>query len=218
MKFDLIDMEHWERKAHYDHYINHVVCTYSMTVNVDITSLKGKKLYPAMLWLLTDTVNEMREFRTSLAPEGVGIFENMHPSYTIFNQEKKLFSVIWTEFDKDYTVFLSRYERDCEIYSAASEFAPKQHKPMNTFDVSMIPWTTFSSFHLNIAGGGQHLLPIFTMGRFFTEENKTMLPIAVQVHHAVCDGYHVGMFFDKLQNKIAEFQLPKVQNETESKH
>lgn len=27
-----------------------------------------------------------------------------------------------------------------------------------------------------------------------------MLPVAFQVHHAVCDGYHVGMFVQKLQD------------------
>ena len=32
-----------------------------------------------------------------------------------------------------------------------------------------------------------------------------MLPLAIQVHHAVCDGYHVGMFVEKLQKYIDEF-------------
>jgi len=32
-----------------------------------------------------------------------------------------------------------------------------------------------------------------------------MLPLAIQVHHAVCDGYHVGMFVVNLQKYIDEF-------------
>ncbi|MEA5014321.1 MAG: CatA-like O-acetyltransferase [Candidatus Limiplasma sp.] len=105
MTFRLIDMDRWKRKEYYERYLNEVVCTYSLTANLDVTSLEGKRLYPAMLWLLTDTVNEMPEFRTSLTPEGVGVYDTMNPSYTIFNKESESFSVIWTAFDSDDSVF-----------------------------------------------------------------------------------------------------------------
>ena len=42
-------------------------------------------------------------------------------------------------------------------------------------------------------------------GKYFEQEGKRFLPLAIQVHHAVCDGYHVGLFVEKLQRKIAEF-------------
>ena len=66
MAFRLIDIESWDRREFYEHFIGEVVCTYSAVVNLDITNLKGQKLYPAMIWLLTKTVNDMPEFRTSL--------------------------------------------------------------------------------------------------------------------------------------------------------
>ena len=48
-------------------------------------------------------------------------------------------------------------------------------------------------------------MPVFTIGKYFAQEDKIMLPLALQVHHAVCDGYHVGMFLEKLQTKLNEF-------------
>ena len=93
MAFKLIDIENWERKEFYEHFINEVVCTYSAVVNLDITNLKGQKLYPAMIWLLTKTVNDMPEFRTSLTAEGLGVYDDMHPMYTVFNKEKKNMSI-----------------------------------------------------------------------------------------------------------------------------
>ena len=35
---------------------------------------------------------------------------------------------------------------------------------------------------------------------------KRLLPLAIQVHHAVCDGYHVGLFVDKLQKYTHGFE------------
>ncbi len=92
MAFRLIDIENWERKEFYEHFINQVVCTYSVVVNLDITNLKNHRLYPAMIWLLTKTVNDIPEFRTSLTSEGLGIYDEMHPMYTVFNKENKNFS------------------------------------------------------------------------------------------------------------------------------
>ena len=37
------------------------------------------------------------------------------------------------------------------------------------------------------------------------ENEKTMLPLAIQVHHAVCDGYHLGKFIETLQANINKF-------------
>ena len=128
----------------------------------------------------------------------------MNPAYTVFNKENKTFSVIWTEFNSDYQEFLKSYEADKAQFSS-SNFAPKPDKPPNTFDISMIPWFTFSSFNINVFGDGKYFLPIFTIGKFFEENGKRMLPLAIQVHHAVCDGYHVGRFVKRLQEKTDSF-------------
>ncbi len=205
MGFHLIDMDHWPRKEFYLHYLNDVVCSYSVNVELDITTLRGEKLYPAMIWLLTGVVNKFQEFRTSLTDNGPGYFDVMNPNYTIFNDAEKTFSCIWTEFTEDYALFCKRYQEDTERYSCSTQFAPKPGIPKNCFDISMVPWLTFSGFNINVFGAEKHLLPIFTMGKWKEKDNKRILPLAIQVHHAVCDGYHVGMFVEELQRKITEW-------------
>lgn len=205
MAFALIDLETWERREFYEHFINEVRCTYSTTVQLDITSLKGCRLYPAMIWLLTQTVNQLPEFRTALTDAGPGIYDRLHPAYTIFNQESKTFSGIWTEAHSDYSEFLRAYEADAAMFSSSVKFAPKPNRPSNTFDISMVPWFTFTAFNINVFDQGTYFLPIFTMGKFFDTGGKRMLPLAIQVHHAVCDGYHVGRFLEILQEKISSF-------------
>ncbi|MDE5896241.1 MAG: type A chloramphenicol O-acetyltransferase [Clostridia bacterium] len=202
MKFELLDFDKWERCEYYKHYTKEVVCSYSMTVNIDISNLRNHKLYPTMLWLLTKTVNKFPEFRTALTEKGLGVYDNMLPAYTIFNKDKKNFSVIWSEYSEDYGEFLKNYNADVEKYKNSIEFFPKKNRPANTFDVSMIPWATFSSFNINTFNSDKYFLPIFTMGKYFEQDGKRYLPLSIQVHHAVCDGFHVSMFIDSLQNEI----------------
>lgn len=206
MTFHPIDPETWDRREYYLHYTREVPCTWSMTVELDITPLEGQRLYPAMLWLLTDTVNRLPQFRTAHTPRGLGIYGEMNPSYTILNPEKKTFSSIWTEFSPDYREFLARYTADVEEYQTSAAFAPKPGQPENCFDVSMLPWAAFTAFNLNLYDSRNYLLPIFTIGKKFRREGKTLLPLALQVHHAVCDGYHAGQFLETLQRSIDNFQ------------
>ena len=172
MAFRLIDIENWERKEFYEHFINQVVCTYSVVVNLDITNLKNHRLYPAMIWLLTKTVNDIPEFRTSLTSEGLGIYDEMHPMYTVFNKENKNFSGIWSYFSEDYDAFLKDYEVDAEKYRTSTCYAPKDGTPSNSFNISMVPWMEFTGFNINVFNDGHFLLPIFTMGKYFDREGK----------------------------------------------
>lgn len=123
----------------------------------------------------------------------------------IFNGESKNVSTIWTEFHCDYCKFLQSYEADVKEFSSSVKFSPKPNRPPNAFDISMVPWLTFTSFNINVFGRGKHFIPIFTMGKFFDSDGRRTLPLAVQVHHAVCDGYHVGRFIEILQENVHLF-------------
>ena len=41
MAFKLINIENWERREFYEHFISQVVCSYSVSVNLDITNLSN---------------------------------------------------------------------------------------------------------------------------------------------------------------------------------
>lgn len=206
MIFNPIDLDTWSRKPYFDHYVNNVRCTYSMTANIDITRLleaikkKGIKLYPALIHMITAVVNRHREFRTCLdARNRLGYWDSMSPSFTIFHDDDKTFSSVWTPYCEDYKEFYRRYLDDMEKYGSVKQFAAKTNEPPNTFPVSSIPWVSFTGFNLNVYTEGTYFLPIFTMGKYFKQDEKILLPLSVQLHHAVCDGYHAGLMFNELQ-------------------
>lgn len=82
----------------------------------------------------------------------------------------------------------------------------KPNTPENTFPISMIPWTSFEGFNLNLKNGYDYLLLIFTMGKYYYENDKIILPLSIQVHHAVCDGFHTCRFLNELQEMINQLQ------------
>lgn len=205
MNFNIINKEDWHRKEYFDHYFNEIPCTYSMTVKLDITKIKNsdRKLYPTMLYFITKVVNRHIEFRTAIDINGnLGVFDEMLPCYTVFNKESETFSNIWTQYCDSYDEFCKLYEKDIEMFGSVKKMVAKPNIPENNFPVSMIPWTTFDGFNLNLQKGYQYLLPIFTMGKYYEENSRYILPLAIQVHHAVCDGFHVSRFVNELQELV----------------
>lgn len=176
-----------------------------MTVKLDITQIQKKqmKLYPAMLYYLATIVNRHSEFRTAINQAGeLGTYDEMIPSYTIFHEDTETFSDLWTEYMPNIEEFSRAYENDIQRYGSNHRMIGKPDVPENVFTVSMIPWSTFESFNLNLQKGYDYLIPIFTMGKYCEEDGKILLPLAVQVHHAVCDGFHICRFVNELQELI----------------
>ena len=209
MLYTVIDREHWPRKEYFEHYLHTVPCTYSMTVEIDITSVRQKKLklYPTMLYFLAKTVNGMEQFRMSFRESGeLVLYETMSPCYTVFHKETKTFSNLWTEYASQYSEFCRRYDEDIACFGAIEAMNAKPHQPENCFTVSMLPWAAFESFHLHV-DGYEYLRPIFTLGKYRKRDGRYWIPMAVQVHHAVCDGYHVCSFIEAFQNAVHALDL-----------
>ena len=206
--FQLIDRSKWKREEYFNHFFSNVPCTYSMTVRLDITTLREKEvnLYPTMLYLIACCVNRHEEFRTALNVNGeVGVYDYLSPCYTIFHKHSETFSNIWTEYCCDYNLFCIEYNHDIMKYGSIETMIAKPNAPENTFPVSMIPWVNFEGFNLNLQKRYDYLLPIFTMGKFEMINGRCILPLAIQVHHAICDGFHLSRFVNELQEKVEQF-------------
>ncbi len=205
--FSIVDIESWERKEYFLHYYNEVRCTYSITINVDITEIysrvkdRGLKLYPTLIWWIANAVNHFKFLRFNHDGDGnIGYYDKVNPSFTFMPPNSDKFHVLWCKYDHSFQVF---YDCCVEIMDACdtSKMFPMEDMPKNCFDISSVPWIEFTSFNLNVLTG-TYLPPIFTTGKLIKGKDKIAIPFCLQVHHSICDGYHAGQFFTYLQ-KIA---------------
>ncbi|MGE7998434.1 type A chloramphenicol O-acetyltransferase [Lysinibacillus sp. NPDC093190] len=210
MIFNKIDRKNWHRHEYFEHYITQQT-TFSMTSEIDISILHKNikdnnfKFYPTFIYMVTKAINTNIAFRMCFNSQGeLGYWEKLNPSYTIFNEESETFSSIWTATSDKFKQFHQNYESDIKKYNGRISLFPKSPIPENIFHISMIPWSSFTGFNLNISNGGNYLLPIITAGKFVQKENAIYLPVSLQMHHAVCDGYHAGLFMNYLQSYADE--------------
>ncbi len=206
INFNIVDLDSWERKEYFNHYFNNVKCTYSITTNINITSLvsvlaKHKiKTYPSLIYIVTKAINNNQNFRYALNEQGkLGYWDEMVAEYTIFHDDDKTFSSIYTEFSNSFPQFYQNYCDDMRLYKNRKGLVTKK-SPRHSFTISCVPWVTFTGFNLNIYNGENYLSPIITWGKYIKENKKVLLPFSVQIHHAVADGYHTSKLINEIQN------------------
>lgn len=159
-----------------------------------------------LIYGISRAVNAHAEFRMSVGEDGVpGMHDVVHPGYTVFHPQDETFSALWTQYDASFPVFYRRYLEDVAAYGSTPVPAPKPACPEGTFDISCIPWSHFTSFNLNLKNGDRYLSPIFTMGKYEQSGGKVLLPLALQVHHAVCDGFHAARLLREVEEWAQAF-------------
>lgn len=212
MNFTVIDLEKWERAEIFNHYIAQQT-SFSMTKDIDITQLcsylkeQNHSFYLGFIYLVTTIANQDTHFKMSFNSKGqVGYWETLSPLYTIFDKKTKLFSALVTEYLPEFNVFKANYLSDLATFSNSGKLFPQKVLPENVLNISMIPWTSFTGFNLNVGNSEPYLLPIITGGKFTFLDNKVFLPVSLQVHHAVCDGFHAANFFNTFEKMAANPQ------------
>ncbi|HEJ9469824.1 TPA: type A chloramphenicol O-acetyltransferase [Proteus mirabilis] len=207
--YTVVDLSQWGRKEHFEAFQSFAQCTFSQTVQLDITSLlktvkqNGYKFYPTFIYIISLLVNKHAEFRMAMKDGELVIWDSVNLGYTIFHEQTETFSSLWSYYHKDINHFLKTYSEDIAQYGDDLAYFPKEFIE-NMFFVSANPWVSFTSFNLNVANINNFFAPVFTIGKYYTQGDKVLMPLAIQVHHAVCDGFHVGRLLNEIQQYCDE--------------
>lgn len=205
--FHIIDKATWERNIYFDYYYSQIKCKYTLSANINITELikmkkeRHLKFFPIMLYAIIKAVNKNKEFRMSFNDRGeLGYWDEVVPSYTLFHDENKTFTDVWSEYNEDFETFYKCVSEDIEKYKQITGvIKARPDQPKNFCPISCLPWLSFTNFAQDTYTETSFLFPLIKFGKYFEENGKTLLPISVFVSHAVADGYHTCKLINDIQ-------------------
>lgn len=204
-----VDIGTWTRKATYEFFKDYADPFFNFCANIDVTSLyafsKANNLSYSLasLFISLQAANELREFRIRLAEDGLIEFDTIHATQTILND--------------DETFSFAYYEMKPDIFSFDNDgrAARSRYKALKSFDVetgrldliyySVIPWVSFTSFKHASRLDRLQTIPRIVFGKVFDSGERKLMPVSVEVNHAIMDGLHVGRFFEIFQAKADGF-------------
>ncbi len=207
-KYKVINIENWNRKTTYEFFKDYEDPFFNITANLDVTALydfckeNNLSFSLANLFYSLQTANEIKEFRFRFFEDKLVEFDKIHATQTILNEDET-FSFCY--FESKDTIF---------DFDEAGKAAVEKYKKLKTFDVesdrvdliyySVIPWVSFTSFKHAVRADNRQTVPRMVFGRMFEDGGgRKKIPHSVEVHHALLDGFHVGKYFQRLQEKFS---------------
>ncbi len=146
--------------------------------------------------------NEIEPFRYRLKDEKVLVYDVVNGGTTVLLPNES-FAYAYFDYQRDFEKFLTDMSKAVDDVRIGS--GPL--KPTLRDDViyhTTLPWISFTSFaHARTKGRGDSI-PRIVFGKFTKENERVMLPISVEVHHALMDGLHVGRYLSRLEEALAE--------------
>jgi chloramphenicol O-acetyltransferase type A len=216
--YQLIDLDRWPRREHFQYYRDTIKCSYSLTARLDVTELvqyakeRGLRFYGCFLYAVSRAVNEQEEMRMMLDQTGApGLWDEVHPNFTVFHPDDHTFSDLWTEYHRDFGAFYQDFVQTVERYGASHGVKGRPGQPANFFCISCVPWMDYTGFSSQSVGEPA-LFPILTFGRYTRTEGRDTLPLTLTISHASADGYHAAQFFQSLQALLTAFPRLAEQN------
>ncbi|MDD3122753.1 MAG: chloramphenicol acetyltransferase [Candidatus Izemoplasmatales bacterium] len=205
-----INIETWHRKSHFNYYKDFDMPHFSITANVDITKLYNfvknseKSFFATFLYYVMKTVNAIPELRYRIRNGEVYLHDVVHPSYTVLAGED-LFRFVNSKFDEDFAMFIKNVDEDIDQAKIGSGLSDEPNTD-NLVYVSAIPWVTFTNLSHPFDTKHPDSFPRISWGKFFKEDEKVFIPVSLSAHHALCDGIHVGKFYQLLSNTIESIE------------
>jgi len=206
---EYLDLTNWARRDLFEFFIGYTNPYFNVCTRVDVTKLvalvhdrPGVRISLALHYFALRVANEIEPFRYRLKDEKVFVYDVVNGGTTVLLPNES-FAYAYFNYQRDFEKFLSDMGKAVDDVRTGS--GPL--KPTMRDDViyhTTLPWISFTSFaHARTKGRGDSI-PRIVFGKFTKENERIMLPISVEVHHALMDGLHVGRYLSRLEDALAE--------------
>lgn len=201
-----IDLQTWPRRQQFEFFSQYGQPHFGMCANVDATTFypavkqSGYSLTIAIVYVITRASNAVPAFRYRMREQDVVEHNAVSSGFTIL-VEKDLFSFCVVDYTEDSFEFAA---------NAAAGIRAVRENPWisrpprdDVLYMTAIPWVSFTTI-LHPMPQPPDSVPRFAWGKIFQENGSLKMPLAVQGHHALMDGIHMGQFYDQVQGLLSQ--------------
>ena len=204
-----LDVASWPRRHLFEFFRGYTNPYFNICAQLDFTKVleilrarPGTNTSLTYLYFALRAANDIEPFRYRLRDDKIIIHDVIHGG-TIVLMPNESFNFAYFDYHQDFEKFIGAAQQatlDAQRDGAA--FTPNPGDDRIHF--SILPWMSFTSFSHARNFGELDSVPKIAFGKFLNVDGRTLLPISVEVHHALMDGLHVGRFLDRMQELFDE--------------
>ncbi|MDQ3666984.1 MAG: chloramphenicol acetyltransferase [Acidobacteriota bacterium] len=204
---EYLDVTTWARRDLFQFFLKFDNPYFNICTTVDVTKLlkllRGRPDVSVTLayhYFALRVANEIEPFRYRLREGKVLVHDMLNGGTTVLLPNES-FSFAHFDYHEDFSKFITRAQRAVnDVQKGARPFSPEEAD--NAIHFTTLPWVSFTSFAHARNWGREDSVPKIAFGKFVKENNRILLPISIEVHHALMDGLHVGRFLIRLEEML----------------
>lgn len=201
-----INIETWNRKEHFLFFKQMEEPFFGITTTIDCTKgySEAKKLGVSFfVYYLHKTlvaVHAVENFRYRIDNDEVVLYETICASATVMRADKT-FGFSYMEFADNIHEFADIVATEIDRIQHTTGIFTREY-PENIIHFSALPWVDFTSISHARSFTWPDSCPKISFGKMTDQNGKKTMALSVHVHHGLVDGYHVGLFLEKLQELL----------------
>jgi len=206
----IIDIENWKRKEHYEFFSKMSSPFFGITTEVDCTiaydnaKKSGCSFFAYYLHKSMMAVNSVPELKYRILNNQVVELDVIHVGVTI-GREDGTFAFIFVNFSEDLETFNNALQKEIEEVKNSSGLRLNgDNEKIDLIRHSTLPWISFSALLHPTNFNNKDTVPKITFGKFSIKDGRKMLPVSIEAHHGLADGYHLGIYLNEFQNRLNE--------------
>lgn len=204
-----IDLNTWNRGYLFRSYLGTDFPYINIGCDLNITKLyryvkeEGLSLYFSMIYAATEIADEIENFRYRFEGEQPFVIDHNTAFATHMNPGDELFTMVECDRYPTLREFAKKNREKAGISLPESGLAQMKGR-MDLINFTCIPWVHYTHFVRTIRTDGVDCNPKMSMGKYIKKDGEVLITFSSQTHHGLTDGYHVGKFFERLEEYLQD--------------
>lgn len=202
--FKILNIENWKRKEQFLFFKEYDNPFFNICTEVDITELlnlckkNNTSFFLSSLYASIKAANLVEEFRYRIKDGDVIVYDKIHPASTVLNNNET-FSFCYFEFKSTFKEFNIMAQKTLQNLQANKFAFDPRSKQDDLIHYSVIPWISFQSVSNPRKFDTNDSIPKIIMGKYHEKNKRLIMPISIEVHHSLIDGFHVSKYLNQFQ-------------------
>lgn len=205
-----LDLARWPRRAAFEFFRGYARPWFSVCTRLDGAGLKAAvadsgrgSFWLGYHFVAMQVANNLEPLRLRFTAGGTGVqrLERVHAGTTVLRHDGS-FGMLTLVQTADWPSYVATNAPAVEAArDPGAPFLPPEHLPTGEglIHTTTLPWLHFTSFEHARERERDADVPKLAFGRAERDGSRLWMPLAIEVHHALVDGLHVGEFVQALQ-------------------
>ncbi|MCJ8498754.1 chloramphenicol acetyltransferase [Chryseobacterium salipaludis] len=203
-----IDVSQWNRKEHFEFFSKMASPYFGITTEVDCTTAyenakdNGHSFFAHYFHKSMLAVNAVAEMKYRIVDGEVVVFDKINAGATV-GRADGTFAFVFVNFSKDFQQFNAELQQEIKAVKNSTGLR------LNDDDIkkdlirySTIPWSSFTALLHPTNLDKTESVPKITFGKFSVRDGRKYLPISIEAHHGLVDGFHLAQYLSEFQKEL----------------